>query len=658
VPFDREDTLKKAEKLLRQGRLDPAIAEYVRVVEDQPRDWNTANTLGDLYARAGQTSNAVAQYMRIADHFMAEGFYPKAAALYKKILKISPDEEGPQLNLAEISAKQGLMVDAKAYFGAIAARRRARGDRRGADEIVVRLGTLDPGDIEARLAAARVLAQSGDGDAAAQRFRQLYDDLLEKGRQAEALDALREAVRFNPEDRGGRAVLARAAVDAGDIETARTYLDRATAGDDPALLTAFVDIALRSGDLDQPREILPQLLALDHSLREKVVELAWALASSKPEAAFVCVDAVVDAYSTGSEFVDAATVLQEYVSRVQGQIPALLKLVEICVDGGLEATMYEAQAQLADAYLSAGQAAEARVIAEDLVAREPWEQAHIERFRQALQMLHVPEPDSVIAERLSGQAPFIATDLFVDPAPPQQARSASEPERAAGPPPARTHDAPAPADVATPDLPADAGEEVPEAEALPPPAPPSNTTAPGKPHGGGGSMEIDLTGVLGSIEGAPPAPAPPPATAEDLEEVFKDFRDELSHEDGADEAGQYLKLAETYLEMDMADDAISALKTAVRSPRHRFVAGAMLGRLFKERDEIPQAIEWLERAAEAPAPGAEAGRALLYDLGETLEAAGETARALAVFLELQTDAGSYRDVDARIDRLARVQTGG
>jgi tetratricopeptide (TPR) repeat protein len=659
VPFDREDTLKKAEKLLRQGRLDAAIAEYVQVIEDQPRDWNTANTLGDLYSRAGQTSNAVAQYTRIADHFMAEGFYPKAAALYKKVLKISPDEEAPQLNLAEISAKQGLLVDAKGYFAAIAARRRARGDRRGADEIVVRLGTLDPSDIDARLAAARVLGQSGDAEGAAKRFRALHDDLMEKGRRADAVEALREAVRFNPEDREGRAILARAAVDAGDTEAARTYLDRATAGDDPALLTAFLDITLRSGDFDQARELLPQVLALDHSLREKVVELAWTLASVKSEAAFICVDAVVDAYATGSDFVDAAAVLQEYVSRVQGQIPALLKLVEICVDGGLEATMYEAQAQLADAYLSSGQAAEARVIAEDLVAREPWEQAHIERFRRSLQMLRIPEPDAIIAERLSGQAPFIATDPFADPPPPQQVVPAPQPPHAVASRSTRTPGPPVSSESERTEMAVDFDVEISEPleESAVASEPPAKEAAPSKALGGPRSTEIDLTGVLGAIESAPPAPQPE-APPQDLEEVFKDFRDELSHDTGEDEAGQYLKLAETYLEMDMADDAISALRTAVRSPRHRFVAGAMLGRLFKERGEIPHAIEWFERAAEAPAPGAEAGRALLYDLGETLEAAGETARALAVFLELQTDAGPYRDVDVRIDRLSRVQTGG
>jgi lipopolysaccharide biosynthesis regulator YciM len=119
-----------------------------------------------------------------------------------------------------------------------------------------------------------------------------------------------------------------------------------------------------------------------------------------------------------------------------------------------------------------------------------------------------------------------------------------------------------------------------------------------------------------------------------------------------------MKLAETYLEMGMTDEAFAALRTAARSPRQRFQAGSILGRLYRERGDPMQAIEWMERAAEAPAPTTDEGRALLYDLGETLEAVGETARALAVFLELQADAGEYRDVAARVDHLSRVQTGG
>ena len=62
--------------------------------------------------------------------------------------------------------------------------------------------------------------------------------------------------------------------------------------------------------------------------------------------------------------------------------------------------------------------------------------------------------------------------------------------------------------------------------------------------------------------------------------------------------------------------------------------------------------------AEAPAPSEEEIRALFYDLGIMVEESGDTARALAVFQELQSEAGDYRDVPERVERLARVEAGG
>ncbi len=108
----------------------------------------------------------------------------------------------------------------------------------------------------------------------------------------------------------------------------------------------------------------------------------------------------------------------------------------------------------------------------------------------------------------------------------------------------------------------------------------------------------------------------------------------------------------------MTDDAIKALEVATRSPRQRFDAASMLGRLYLERKDIEHAIEWLERAAEAPAPTPDAGRALLYDLAKVLESAGEQSRALAVFVELEAESGGYRDVAGQIERLSKVQARG
>jgi hypothetical protein len=70
------------------------------------------------------------------------------------------------------------------------------------------------------------------------------------------------------------------------------------------------------------------------------------------------------------------------------------------------------------------------------------------------------------------------------------------------------------------------------------------------------------------------------------------------------------------------------------------------------------AVEWLERAAEAPPSTAHQAHRLLYELAQALEATGETARALAICIELQADAGDFRDVAARVDHLAKAQARG
>jgi tetratricopeptide (TPR) repeat protein len=104
-----------------------------------------------------------------------------------------------------------------------------------------------------------------------------------------------------------------------------------------------------------------------------------------------------------------------------------------------------------------------------------------------------------------------------------------------------------------------------------------------------------------------------------------------------------------------ADDAVSALEAAARDPQTRAQASADLGRLYVRRGDVQRGIEWLERAADGPAATPDEGFAVIYDLADALERLGEPARALAILIELDVDAGGYRDVRARIERLARTQ---
>jgi tetratricopeptide (TPR) repeat protein len=729
VAFDRAATLRNAEKLIRQGKVDAAIAEFVRIVEDQPHDWAAKNTLGDLYMRGGHTDKAIEQFIEIANNLNDEGAAAKAGALYKKILKLKPDHEHSLLQLSEILGGQKLYADARAHLNTLIELRKSRGDTRGALMARVRLGSLDPEDYDGRLAAAAARIEMGDVGGALGDFKEIASELADKGRHAEAVDALRQGQKLNPDDDEIReklldvyfaagdierarecattveqfrmlaasleaqekteealetmrqasahnphdtdlkAELARTFIARGDMQTAAEYLTVETAGDDPELLMTVADMQLRGDKIEDGLAIVRRLLEADASRRERVAILGWSVAEKQAEAGFQVVELAAENAVGQGDWAAAAAALQEFVTRVPNHIPALMRLVEICVDGGLEATMYSAQAQLADAYIAAGSATEARFIAEDLVAREPWDKSNVERFRRALELLGEPDPDAIIAERLSGESPFTSTDLlggllsFTEEPAAEPAAAATDSDEAdileileleekpAAAPPKRPRDEQKQFKLSANaiDLDAILGD-IEE----PPPAPTP------KAHAASDDVEVDLSIVLDDIQpgaaaSTPSSKAAPAAAPADLDSVFGNLREQASKRSGAEDAEKEYKRGLALRAKGDIDGCIKALENASRSPKLRFSTSWLIARLYRDRDKMPQALEWLERASQAPAPNVADGHQLLYELAEGLEKVGETARALAVLLELQADAGTYRDIDARIERLSKVQ---
>ena len=740
MAFDRALTLRNAEKLIRQGKVEAAIAEFVRIVEDQPQDWAAKNTLGDLYARAGQPDKAVQQFAEIANNLSDEGSMAKAGALYKKILKLKPDHEHSLMQVADILSQQRLYADARAHLNTLIELRKGRGDVRGTLQAKIQLGSLDPEDYDGRMQAVSARIEMRDVGGALSEHKDMAGELAGKGRHPEAIEALREGAKLNPEDEeireklfdvylaAGdleraresatsvaqfkmvaaaleaqgkndealdtlrqaanqheydndlRALVARAFLSRGDLATAALYLTVETAGDDPELLMTVADIQLRGEKPDDGMAIVRRMLEEDPSRRERIAQLGWTVAEARPDAGFLVVEFAADHAVAQTDWPAAAAVLQEFVTRVPNHIPALMRLVEICVDGGLEATMYSAQAQLADAYIEAGSATEARFIAEDLVARGPWDKANIERFRRALVLLGEPDPDGLIAMRLSGESPFTSTDIYASDFPVDEEAPAEN------------------ADAAAPDPDAIAMEDLMASLALAEDEPASKPAAkkPARHKAEEHQFElsanaIDLDSILGDFDSPPPPPprkghaapaedmevdisledmkpgqAPPVHAAPkeeeeeggDLDSVFGNMRDQSSKRSGLDEAEKEYKRGLALRSKGDIDGCIAALEKASRAPKLRFSTAWLIARLYRDRSMMPQALEWLERAAQAPAPNVADGHQLLYELADGLEKASEGARALAVLLELQADAGTYRDIDERIDRLTKVQTRG
>lgn len=513
MALDRADALKKAEKLLRQGKLDSAIEEYVRLIDEYPRDWNAINALGDLYVRAGDTERAVAQFARVADRLFDEGFLPKAAALYKKALKVLPRHEHTVSRLAEIATRQGLLADAAMYLRQLLDQRRAQGDEQGVAEVMLRLRDLDE-----------------DG----------------------------------PEPAGRREAAAPPSVVTPSAPAAAAP---EPAADDPQTLFERARTQLYAGEDLHGRAVLMRVLTIDPVRHAEALQLALDLAGAgRSDTAFGCVDVITDAALLEGDLQRAIEVLQTFVEAAP-HLQASIKLVELCVDAGLEDDLRAAQAQLADAYLIQGSGAEARIIAEDLLEQDPDSELHAERLRRALGLLQVADSESVIAEiRGRRQAPLL--EEF-------------EPE---SPPPVRR----------------EAASE---------------------------ATEIDLGDALSGIE-TTTAPA--------------------AHGDPA----VILQRAMDHMQAGRVEQALADLQTAAAQPRTRARAAAELGRLYNARGDLHAAVQWFELAADGPAPSQDEAFAVLYDLADALARLGEASRALAILIDLDAEAGEYRDVRIRIEQLA------
>jgi hypothetical protein len=171
-------------------------------------------------------------------------------------------------------------------------------------------------------------------------------------------------------------------------------------------------------------------------------------------------------------------------------------------------------------------------------------------------------------------------------------------------------------------------------------------------------VEVDLSIVLDDIKPGAEAPDRPAEPPQDLDNVFGSMREQASKRSGLDDAEKEYKRGLALRAAGDIDGCIKALENASRAPKLRFATAWLIARLYRDRGMVGPTLEWLERAAQTPATTTEDGYLVLYELAEALESIGEVARALAVCLELQAEAGEYKDVSERIDRLAKVQTRG
>ncbi len=465
----REELTRQAEKCLRQGRLDEAIALYQDLADLLPTDWGIVKQLADLLERAGQREAASAQFARWADYLFAEGFHTKAAALYKKVLKLEPLHEHALWQLGEVSIALKLRADARVAFGRVVELRQRRNDSAGVDAARRRIETLE-GSVTApaaspwmtpapvavvvppvrpappaapptgpaaaeplppqpvvlddaplptaatHAAAVPVPAQTVPVEVAsrpepvlspAERLTRLRAEAMraEVMLAPDARDRWQAVLDADPDDVATRLRLVRRALERGDVADAARLSSPLDAGDAVALVV-ILEVAHADGRADSVAHVILERIRAGAGVADLTAPIEAVSRRNRDAARSACAAAAA-AWQRDGQPGQASALLAR--AAAIGVLDAALALqwVETCVDAKLP-ELPRAEAALIDVFLVSGRIAEARTFAEGLFVRDGGAAAAATVLRRVLERDGVADVDVACAALLAPPAAAIA----------------------------------------------------------------------------------------------------------------------------------------------------------------------------------------------------------------------------------------------------------
>lgn len=273
--FLKSKVVKAAEKFLSQGKIKAAIKEYRQIVENDNDDLTALNMLGDLLARAGETDEAAACFLRIAEHYREQEFRLKAIAMYKKIEKLKPRDPEIAGKLADLYSAQGLVVDARTQYLVVADAFTRAGNNKEALQVLHKIADLDPQNTQVRVKLAEGYLNEGMQPEAAKAFCDAAGRLLEKGDYEKSLDAYTKALELRPQDKVVLRGLVSVHAALGTGEDAAELVEKAVEDnpEDAELLDMLAHSYVESGDASGAERATSLLMSQDASNYRRYIDV-------------------------------------------------------------------------------------------------------------------------------------------------------------------------------------------------------------------------------------------------------------------------------------------------------------------------------------------------------------------------------------------------
>ena len=412
--FNKQKTLSAAEKYVQQGKMQNAISEYEKVLKADPKDLTVTNTVGDLYSRLGEVDKATECFKSVGDAYANQGFTVKAIAMYKKISKLKPSLESV-LKLAELYTQQGLFNDARAQYLQVAEEFLKSGELENAVRIFQKILEMDPDNTAMRLRLAEVYVRLGKKTEAWQIFSAAAETLRSKGSLSGAEEVLKRMLTLDPGNSYALLMQGRNLLEAGDAEGAIESLQKVSDLDsNPDGLRDLLKAYLKTGRLSDAGTLATKLQAVHNDLAAISTFADALMQASQYENALQVYDQHADRLFAE----DSAKVvknLQSIIGHVRDNPASLEKLLDLFQKAGDTTHITEVLELLAHASVQSGDLARARDLYQKLTTLEPGNPLHMNNYQQVISQLGgaaatkliSAEEAAVIVDELEATAPSI-----------------------------------------------------------------------------------------------------------------------------------------------------------------------------------------------------------------------------------------------------------
>jgi tetratricopeptide (TPR) repeat protein len=193
MAIDRTKISRLAENHMAMGRVDRAIEEFLKLIDDRADDFNLLNRVGDAYLQAGRIPEAVDLFRKAGAGFERGGFNAKATAVFKKAHRIVADDVDISERLAELYRQTNMIKEAIQIHIEVAEICTKKGLLKRALEEFAKVVDLDPKNLKNKVKLADLYNKEGMKDRAANIYLEVAEALALEQMHSEAGQILERA---------------------------------------------------------------------------------------------------------------------------------------------------------------------------------------------------------------------------------------------------------------------------------------------------------------------------------------------------------------------------------------------------------------------------------------------------------------------------------